>query len=136
MKITYKQLLDLDSMVGGLYQKDPSLRESKFGYAYNRFIEKDLKTIFNDYSEELLMIRIDNAQVNETTKALITNPSNFRGFDYSKEGLKAVIKSERELQKAWETKEFEIEPYFIKPENLPEGLIDEQLDLMRGIIIE
>lgn len=130
---TYRQLVDLDNMVGGLYQRNPLLKVSKFGYAYKRFADKSLKKVFDLYNEELAMIRIDNALVNEVTKAVILTGIG-RGFEYNKEGLKNVIREEIKLSIVWETKEFEIEPYFTK--DLPENLSDDEKELMQGIIIE
>jgi len=131
---TYKELVELDQAVGELYKKTPDLVNTKFGYAYKKFSAKNLKEVFNDYGEELSGIRIDNASVDEKTKTLLIAPT-VRGFQYSKEGLKAVIKAERELEKKWESKVFDVESYIVKAEDLPE-LTENQLEIMKGIIVE
>ena len=134
IKKTYKELNELDSVVAEMYIKNPDLKNGKFGYAYKRFYEKNLKTPFMDYFQALSDIRIDNALVDEKTKALLTTDKG-RGFEYSKEGLKEVIKAEKKLEIEWFKKDIEVEPYIIKEENLPE-LNEEQIELMTGILIE
>jgi len=132
IKKTFKDLEEIDSIVGSIYHKNPEIKDTKFGYAYKRFSEKNLIPIFKQYNELLSDIRIENALEDEKTKAILHKEGG-RGFEYSKEGLKAVIKAERELGKEWNDKEFEIEPYIISEENLPE-LNDEQKEILEGVL--
>ncbi len=136
IKKSYKEIVELDLMVAGLYSKTPALRESKFGYAYRRFYDKNLKKILGEYNEDLAMVRIDGALTNDETGELLISHEGGRGFKYSKDGLKNVIKAERKLDEQWATKEFDVEPYFIKPEYFPEDINDEQKELMKGIVLE
>jgi len=39
---TFKQLLDIDQEVAGMYQQNPDLIKQKFGYGYKRFHEKNI----------------------------------------------------------------------------------------------
>lgn len=136
MKTTFKKLQEIDSVVAGLYTKNPTLKEGKFGYAYKRFYEKNYEKVLEEYRAELADIRIDNALEDEKTKAILKDlDSRGRGFQYSKESLKAVLKAERGLDEKWNAKEIEVEPFFIKPENLPE-LTENQVELLKGTIIE
>jgi hypothetical protein len=130
---TFKDLRELDNMVGQLYAVDPKLKDTKFGYAYKRFVEKNYQKPLNDFQEAIMDARIDNALTNETTKELLKDPMDMRGFKYSKEGLKAVIKAENQLVELWNAKEIECTPYIssYKPENLSE----EQTEAMTGLLI-
>src|SRR3990167_5815263 len=115
----FKKLKEIDSVVANLYTKIPTLQEGKFGYGYKRFYEKNLAPTQKEYIQELQDARIDNALVDEKTKALLKDPDpRSRGFQYTKEGLKALVKAERELDQKYDEKEIEIEPYIIK--DLPE----------------
>lgn len=131
---TYKQLSDLDTTIFLLYQEKPELKNTKFGWGYKRFYEKNLKKIFDDYNAILIDIRIDNALIDERTKAIKTTKENDRGFLYSPDGFKNVIKAEKKLWEDWKDKEFEVEPYIIAADSLPE-LIEEQIELMKDILI-
>jgi hypothetical protein len=138
MKKTFKQLQDLDLMIGKLYKKDKTLQDSKFGYAYKRFSEKNYFPIYKEYVQALTDIRVDNALEDPTTKEILRTPDSEggRGFKYSKEGLKAVMKAENALEDSWEAKEFDVIPYIVALENLPVDLTEEQREAMQGILIE
>lgn len=133
IKKTFKELSEIDSVMASIYEKNPEYKDGKFGYAYKRFAEKNWYPVLKEYQNEILDIRIDNALTDEKTKAILTTEKG-RGFEFDKEGLKAVLKAERELEKKWDIKEFEVEPYICKKENLIE-LTDEQKDLLKGILI-
>lgn len=135
MQKTFEELGKLDAIVGRMYQKNPELRNSKMGYAYKRFVAKNFQPTYDAFISELSDVRIDNALTNEATKEILTDPNpNSRGFKYSKEGLKAVIKAEDVITKKFNAKQIEIEPYIVKPENLPE-LTDEQKEALTGLLI-
>lgn len=137
MKKTFKDLLEIDGMVGLMYKKNPILKDTKFGYGYKRFYIKNIEKIKEEFTNELTDLRIDNALVDEKTKALLSDPNpNSRGFQYSKEGLKALIKAENELEDKWDLKEVEVEPYFIKREFFPENLTDDQFEVFTGVLLE
>ena len=137
-KRTFKQLQDLDLIMGTLYRKDPTLKEGKMAYAYKRFSEKNFFPIYKEYVQSLTDIRVDHALEDPTTKEILRTPQHEggRGFKYNKEGLKAVMKAENDLEDSWQTKEFNVEPYFVAPENLPVDLSEEQREAMLGILIE
>jgi len=48
MEKTFKELNELDTIIGNLYQTNPELKDGKFGYAYKRFSEKNFFPIFKD----------------------------------------------------------------------------------------
>ncbi len=134
VKKTYRELLNLNMLVNSLQAENPSLLESKFGYGYKRFLEKGVQDIFDDYNLAVADIRVDNALINESTKAVLTNGSG-RGFEYSKEGQKAVMAAELALNRKWFKKEFDVEPYFVKSEDLPK-LNEDQMELIKGLLTE
>ncbi len=134
IKKTFKELQDIDNEVGAMYRVNPDLQNTKFGYAYKRFAEKGFYKFTKDRMYELSDIRIDYALVDEKTKAILTNDTP-RGYQYDKDGLKAVIKAERDMYDAWDAKEFDVEEYIMKPENLPEDLTEEQKELFAGVFL-
>lgn len=134
IKKTFKELRDLDIMVAEAYHKNEDLEKTKFGYAYKRFREKNYDPKTKEYNEELLSIRIDNALEDEKTKEIFMDPTpNTRGFKYSKDGLKKVVKAEKELLEKWDKKEWEIEPH-ISPMK-PEDFSEEEIEMLTGLVL-
>lgn len=132
MKKTFKELQEIDSLVGAIYQKHPELKESKFGYAYKRYSAKTYEPVVKDFRDELEGIRIDNAMEDETTKEIMADRTNSRGFKYSKEGLKAVIAAEKKLIEKFDAKEVEIIPFITA--NIPEEISAEDKEALTGIV--
>lgn len=132
VKKTFKQLRDFDVMVSQMYKENPELEKTKFGYAVKRFNEKNYIPHLKDYRTDIENAHIDNALTDSTTQAVLLDKESGRGFSYSKDGLKAVIKDEERIMSEWDKKEFEIETYQCK--ELPE-LTEEQRELFTGILI-
>lgn len=136
MTKTYKELRELDFLVGAMYAKNPLLKDGKFGYAYKRFSEKNFIPTTKEYNQAITDARIDSALTDTSTKALITDQNpNSRGFQYDKAGLKTVMKAENELQEKFFAKEIEVEPYILKTEDVPENLTDEEHETLAGLLI-
>jgi hypothetical protein len=131
---TFKELQEIDSIHGRLL-KNPSFKQTKLAYAFKRFTQKNLVKIFTDFNNSNQDIRIDNALVDEKTKALLYKEDG-ENFQFSKEGLKAVMKQLRENKETWDIKEFEIEPFICK-EPLDESLKleENEVELLKGVII-
>jgi hypothetical protein len=133
---TFEQLKEIDSIVGNLYQKNPKLKDGKFGYAYNRFYAKNLKPIVDEINEKLTDSRIENAMVDATTKELLYD--NSRGpeqklFKYTKEGMIKFNNESRKIYQDYDKKEVEIIPYFTS--DVPE-MLDEQREELKGCLIK
>jgi hypothetical protein len=135
MKKTFKELVEIDSFIGNLYKENKELELSKFGYCYKRFAEKSYYNVLKEYQQKIQDIRIDCALENNDTKAVITDNDNPRGYKYTKEGLKKVSREENKLSEEWDLKEFDIEPFFCKEENIP-LLTEGQREKLLGVIIE
>jgi len=135
---TFDELSEVDRMVGYLYKKNPELEHSKFGYAYKRFSDKNYMSLFQEFMGKIKDVQIDNALENEQTKEILVDkdPMNQRGFKYSKEGLKKVIKDEEKITDTFNKKVIEIEPFFCPKDSIPKKLEDWQIDLLKGLIIE
>jgi len=131
---TFKQIREADLLVGQLYQTTPELSETKFGYAWKRFIEKNYIPTLKKLQEEVNDARIDNALEDPTTKEVLRDQTNPRGFKYTKEGLKAIIKKENEINDRYDLVEIEVEPHIVDTKNLPK-LNDEQRDALVGMVI-
>jgi hypothetical protein len=133
MKKTIKELLEIDNVIGGLYKKDITLRDTKFGYAWKKFYSKNIKPAIEEYEEKITDIRIDNALTDEKTKAILEDKENERGFKYSIDGLKKCLDQERKAFKDLELKEIKVEPYLSG--YVPDGLTEEQKELLTGTIL-
>ncbi len=133
MKKTYKELQEVDIMVGQLYSDHPELKDSKFGYAYKRFADKNFYAQLKKLNQELLDARIDHALEDPDTKAILKDPTDARGFKYSKEGLKKIIQAEIKISDKWENKEIDIEPYICQ--DIPEQISDELIGKLEGLLI-
>jgi hypothetical protein len=132
MKKLFKDLQEIDSLVGELYGKNPELKQSKFGYAYKRYSAKNYEPIVKDFRDELEGIRIDNALEDDKTHEILTDRANSRGYKYSKEGLKAVIDAEKKLIEKFNDKEVEVTPFITT--NIPEEISTELKELLTGIL--
>ena len=130
---TFKEILEIDSIVAKLYAKQPELKDGKFGYAYKRYYAKNYTPLTEEYKNEVETLKINNALENPQNKALIVDPQSKTGFATSKEGLLKFNADLIKLDKEYETKEVEIIP-FISP-TIPEGLSDEEKELLTGVVI-
>jgi len=130
---TFKELREFDAVVSSLFEANPDLKNTKFFHAVKKFNEKNYIPLLKEYRSEIENVQIDNALVDEKTKALSINTESVRGFNYSKEGLKQVIKEEQRVINEFDKKEIEIEPYICK--ELPEGLTEDQIEVLTGILI-
>jgi len=132
MKKTFQELQEVDQLIGSLYEKDKTLRESKFGYVYKRFSKKNYIPVVEELTEKIQDIRIENSLEDPQTKQILQDPSNPRGFKFSKEGLKRCIELERQLSKEFDKREIEIIPYISS--YMPE-LTDDQKEMLTGLIL-
>lgn len=130
---TFKEIQEVNQLIGELYQKDKSLQDSKFGYACKRFLEKNYNPIIKEAREELMDIRINNAMEDKTTKEILKDQTDMRGFKYTKEGLKKCIQEENDLNAKYESKEIECEPYI---SSYVPVLTEEQIAMLKDLIIE
>lgn len=134
---TFKDLTEFNVVWNKWVRKNPVIENTKIGYAITKFIKKSIQPVFDEYNLALGQIRVQHALTDKTTGALLIDPNpNGRGFQYDRDGLRAVLKAEFELDKEWNPKLFHVEPYICKKENLPvEGLTDEQEEVFGGLII-
>lgn len=133
IKRTIKEIQEIDQIVAGLYGKDAKLQQGKFGYAYKRFVEKNYQPAITRLQEKLADVRVDFALTDPTSKELLLDKENARGYKYDKDGMKKVMEAERKLAKDWETEEITITPFISK--EVPKELSDEQKEILKGIII-
>lgn len=132
MKKTFKELNEIDLLIGELYKQTPDLKNTKFGYAYKKFSEKNYIPTFKERNEKLTDIYIDNALEDETTKALIINDKSRTGFSHSKEALKKLLKEEEKIKQEFDLQEIEIESYIST--YIPQ-LDEVEKDILMGLII-
>lgn len=132
MKITFERLTDIDQVVTKLFTDKPDLDKTKFGYAFNKLAKKYIGVAFDEYRDALQDIRIEHALTDEKTQEILHDRSNPRGFKYSKDGLKSVIKAEKALIDEYKKKEYDIEPFIAE---VPCELTEEQKEILKGVLI-
>ena len=132
MKKTFKDLLQIDSVVAELYKQFPELPQTKFGYAYKKFYKKNYEPISKEFAEEIQDSHIDNALEDDKTKALILDEKSATGYAHTREQWKAIRKATKEITEKYENKEIEITPYISS--YIPE-LTEEQKEILTGYII-
>jgi len=128
IKITFEKMLEISNEFRKFLVSD---KETKFTYGINKFYNLNMKKVFDEYNEELAEIRINKALIDETTKAIIYDETNPRGFSYDKVGLLAVIKEEKALVNKWNIKEFTVTPYICS--DVPK-LTQLQEELFKGLV--
>jgi len=129
MKKTLKELFKADNIVAILYKIDPTLRESKFGYAWKRFYEKNIAPSIKEIEEKAEDARIDNALEDPKTKELLKDGN---GYKYSKDGMKNLTEKIRALNTTYNEKEIEIESFISS--YVPE-MTEEQKEVLTGLVI-
>lgn len=129
---TFEELNKIDQIYGKLL-KEEGFAKTKLAYCFKRFSDKNLVKIFTEYNEELQDNRIDNALTDEKTKALLYMEDG-KNFQYSREGLKAVLKQNKETTEKWNKKEIEIEPFICTDLGDIEFTAEEE-ELLKGVII-
>lgn len=130
MKKTFLELQDIDGVVGKLYQADPTLKDTKFGYAYTRFSSKNYEPAVKKFNEDMQDLAVKHALDDTTTKALLKDD---RGqYQYSKEGQIAMQKEQRALLVLKNTELIEVEPY-LSPLS-PEMTI-EQFEILKDVLV-
>lgn len=133
MTKTFKELQEVDTMVADLYVKFPTLKETKFGYAYKRFVNKNYAPIVREFNEELVALRVQHAMEDEKTKEILVDRANPRGYKYTKAGLTAVMADEKKLANIWDNKDITIVP-FLSP-MIPIELNEEQNEMLAGLVL-
>jgi hypothetical protein len=136
MNKTFKQLLEADSVVAELYLKDKALENSKFGYAWRKFYEKNITPINKEFHERLEDLRIENALEDSITKEIIYGEPDKRGnkpYKFSREGLTKLTKQVRELNREYDNKEIEVVKYI---SSYVPKLTEEETEILKGLVIE
>lgn len=133
MKITFSRIQEIDSLVGRLYAKDPSLKSGKFGYWYNKFVKKNYQPVIDEMAEKILDCQIDNAMVDPETKEVLYTDASQKNYKFDKEGLRKVVEFGRKLQKKYAAMEIEAVPCVSS--EVPDGLEDDEKELLRGLLI-
>lgn len=135
MLVKFEKLQEVD----GVYAKllldvDAHFQDTKLGYAFKRFMAKNIK-FFKDFNEEMEEIRVDHALTDDKTKALLIDKENPRGYQYSKEEFKKLRKAEKTLSEKYKDVECEVEPYIFKGDLTEYDLNEGDLESLEGFII-
>lgn len=127
----FSELQEIDNLVGSLYTKTPTLRTTKFGYAYSIFHKNNLKRSLKDFSENINLARVESALEDPTTKEVLTDKESPRGFKYSKQGLKTLLSKEIELTEELENKEIKVQVY--TSSHIPDALEPHEKELLKSV---
>lgn len=130
--VKFERLQELDQIYGSLL-KEEGFENTKLGYAFKRFIDKN-KKFFLDYNEALQEARVDNALTDEKTKALLVDKENPRGFQYSKEDFKKLLKEEKAILEKFKDKDCEVEPFICKDIG-DNSFNEEEKEVLTGLVI-
>jgi hypothetical protein len=133
MKKTISEIREADELVGKLYRDNPDAKKGKFGYAWTKFIKKNLNPIVEDLNDRLADNRVEFALTDKTTKELLYGED--KNYKYDKEGMKQLLEANRALIKEYDRMEVEIIPFFVKEEDLP-AMLDEEKEMLKGLVIE
>lgn len=138
MKKTFEEMKKIDAIYGELIERSGKegrdFKATKLGYAFKRFSEKNLVKPFGEFNETLQDMRIDNALVDDKTKAVLFTADG-KNYQNTKEQLKTVLKRSKEIGEEWDKKEFEIIPFICSDLGDVEFTEDE-VELLKGVIIE
>jgi hypothetical protein len=133
MQKTFGELQEIDTMVGGLYKRFPTLENTKFGYAYSRFYKLNYLPVFNAFQDAIHLVRIETALEDKNTREVMIDPANVRGYKYDKDGLAKCVVQERNTVEEYTAKFVDIIP-FISP-YVPEELTEQEKELLTGLIL-
>lgn len=133
MTKTFKELLEANTVVSTLFAKNPDLKETKFGYAWKKFYALNIEKVVKEMQAAYADAQIEHALEDKTTGKIMTEPGSPRGYAYSKQGLRDLIKAEDNIEKDYYAKEIEIEPYIST--YIPENITEIQLEALKGLVL-
>lgn len=131
---TFRELQEVDNMVADLYKKNPKLKDSKFGYSYKRFSDKNYAPVVRDFNEELATLRVKFALEDANTKEVLIDRMNVRGFKYDKKNLIELMSAERKLEEEFYAKEVELKPFISTM--IPDEMEESHIELLKGLVFE
>lgn len=129
---TFLELRSIDFQMNSLYMKNPKMENTKLAYAWKRFLEKNLTTIYKEFERKLQNIKLENALEDPKTKELLKDATG--QYKYDKVGERNRIEQENALLDEYSDKPIEIEPYYAT--SVPEDLSEYYWELLKGLIIE
>lgn len=133
MKKTFKDLLEADLVVGALYEKNPTLKDTKFGYAWTRFYTKNIEPTRKEMNEELMDARVEYALTDTKTLALVLDEKSRTGYAHSKDDFKKLLTQERKIFDSYTKKEIEVEPHISS--EIPKDITEIELESLKGLVL-
>ncbi len=134
MTKTFKELQDIDQVVGAIYARVPTIKDTKFGYAYKRFVDKTYMPVVREYQDAIGEARLDFALEDPKTKEVIIDRTNSRGYKYTKADLKELIKAEKRIADEFDERAIEVISHYCK--TVPPELTEDEVAELKGIIFE
>lgn len=122
---TYKEVFELEQAAAFYIQKNEEVK-NKMTESIRLFF-KQVQKIREKYNDELSMLRIDNAAVDEKTKVLLMDEKG--NYKFTKEGAKALIEGNKQLLETKVTVHTRI------CNEVPSDLADEQKEIFAGVLI-
>ena len=94
---TYKELLNLVQVLNFVLNNDELKKDNTKGIKKLQNVASKMKPHLDSYNEKLDEIRLDNAHVDKDGSLLLDEKGNYK---YSKDGLKELNKSVKELMES------------------------------------
>ncbi len=132
MQKTFKELNQIDLIVGELYKKTPTLKDSKFGYAYKRFSDINYLPTLKKFKIECADLAVKHALEDKITKELLKDDKG--NYKYSREGQSNYDKEYRAIDEKFGTELVDVTPYI--SETIPDGLSIYETEILTGLLIE
>lgn len=148
--MTFEKIRQFNYRGQNFVKKNPTNGLTKLGLAIKKIGSESVEAIVKEYRNahaeayytEVETVQIDNALVDEKTKAILSAPRDAeRPYLYDREGLKRVLEAERHfaevrndaILKEWDSREFDITPIFTT--DIPNDLTDEEIEAFKGFCI-
>lgn len=149
MLTTFDKIIKFNSAADNFFKRKPTNIQTKLGYAINKIVESDIKSIIVEYQKQRGKLwyehvgkkEIDLALTDKATGAVLSAPKGSdRAYMYDKNGLKALIEAEKEFDEVaekffeeYKLKEFNVEPHIASV--LPDDLSDMDKEAFAGFVI-
>lgn len=127
MKKTYKELRKIVKTINDILQRDKNLEQTKFWYAVRKFRKLNVEPIDEERNEKLADEQLNQALVDAKTQEVLKDEKG--NYKFSKDGIKNL----NDFLRKFEENEYEVTPYISS--FVPDGLLEEEVELLKGIVL-
>ena len=146
IKKTFQEIRGFNMVLENLMNTMPDLEQTKIGYAMKRVLEKDVKSIIEDFNKELSNLKfstlgelyLNNALTDPKTGAILYDETG--KYLFNKDGMYIIKTKEQEftneiypsLLDTWDKKVFNIQGFFVT--EIPKEITEYQFDTLKGFV--